>query len=118
MSKRILAVEDDPDILFIVEMILKEEGYEVYTSIDGKDILLEVESVHPDLVVMDIRLPNADGRELCKDIKNCYHNLPVILMSAHAEYSIILNEACADDFIAKPFDIVEFLDRIRMRLVA
>jgi DNA-binding response OmpR family regulator len=118
MAKRILAVEDDPDILFIVEMILKEEGYEVFTSPDGKNILLEVETVHPDLVVMDIRLPDADGRDLCKDIKNYYRNLPVILMSAHAEYSKVIEEACADDFIAKPFDISEFIRRIQNKFAA
>lgn len=118
MPKRILAVEDDPDILFIVELILKEEGYEVFTSIDGKHILREIETIHPDLVVMDVRLPDADGRELCKVIKSCCAYIPVILMSAHAEYSIIINEACADDFIAKPFDLNEFVRRIRIKLAA
>ncbi len=118
MAKRILAVQDDPDILFIVEMILKEEGYEVFTSPDGKNILLEVETVHPDLVIMDIRLPEADGRDLCKDIKTCYKNLPIILMSAHAEYGQVIEESCADDFIAKPFDLTEFIRRIHDRLAA
>jgi len=118
MAKRILAVEDDPDILFIVEQILNEEGYEVYTSEDGKDITNHVNHVKPDLILLDIRLPAGDGRQLCKDIRNTNVSVPIILMSAHINYSEGFSNVCANDFIAKPFDITELLERIEKQLVA
>ena len=118
MPKRILAVEDDPDILFIVEHILTEEGYEVHTSPDGKNITRHVEEIKPDLILMDIRLPNADGRELCKNIRFENGAAPIILTSAHVDYSKGVKEGCANYCIAKSFDIEELLKRIEQHLAA
>jgi DNA-binding response OmpR family regulator len=118
MSKRILAVEDDADILFIVEYILTNAGYEVYTSEDGENLIEIIDTCHPDLILLDIRLPKQDGRLLCKEIKAHIKAMPVVLMSAHAEFREIWKEACADDFISKPFDINYLIQRIQLRLAS
>lgn len=118
MKKRILAVEDDSDILWMVEYILTEQGFEVYTSLDGKNILEEVEKTHPDLILMDVRLPGADGRELCRIIRTADKRIPIILMSAHLDYAEAFREVCANDFMPKPFDIDDLIRRIQKQLAA
>jgi DNA-binding response OmpR family regulator len=118
MSKRILVVEDDTDILFILELILKDEGIEVFTSEDGADILGIVERVSPDIILMDVRLPNADGRELCQLIRKADYKIPIILMSAHLDYKLGVKQECASDFVPKPFDLADLVVRVRRHLAA
>lgn len=116
MNKCILAVEDDLGILEILELILLNEGYKVVTYTSGKDVEQLIEEHHPDLVLMDIRLGDMDGREICKNIKADakYQDTPVVLMSAHAVSDKMMEEAFANDFIPKPFDIDELLRRIKL----
>ncbi len=118
MTKRILAVEDDADILFMIEHILRDEGFEMFSSIDGMDILKVVEEVRPDLILMDVRLPTFDGRDLCQIIRAKNHIVPIILMSAHLDYAWGYNRTLVNDFIPKPFDIFEFVRRIQKQLAA
>ncbi len=115
MDKRVLVVEDDPGILGIIEILLREEKYEVETSATGKDVLNLIENFNPQLILMDIRLGELDGREICSDIRksDSFADIPVILMSAHAMRKDIVIESCADDFISKPFDIEDLLKRVR-----
>lgn len=116
MNKCILAVEDDLGILEILELILSNEGYKVITYTSGKDVEQLIEEHHPDLVLMDIRLGDMDGREICKSIKADakYKDTPVVLMSAHTVSSKVMEDAFANDFIPKPFDIDELLRRIKV----
>jgi DNA-binding response OmpR family regulator len=118
MSKRILIVEDDPDILLILQLILKDEGFEVLTSEDGLDIFDILQKDNPDLVLMDVRLPSADGRELCSQMRKADYTIPIILMSAHLDYKLGINHEYANDFISKPFDFGELLIRVRRQLAA
>lgn len=116
MNKCILAVEDDLGILEILQLILLNEGYKVITYTSGKDVEQLIEEHHPDLVLMDIRLGDMDGREICKSIKADakYQDTPVVLMSAHAFSDKMMEEAFANDFIPKPFDIDLLLKRIKL----
>lgn len=115
MKKRILVVEDDMDILEIIEIVLNEDNYEISTSTTGKDVVELIHKNDPDLILMDIRLGELDGRQICRELKKGIHcvNTPIVLMSAHAVSTDIKKEACAADFIAKPFDIDDLLLRVK-----
>ncbi|WP_423147846.1 response regulator transcription factor [Rubrolithibacter danxiaensis] len=120
MAKRILVVEDDQDILYLIEFLLTQEGYEVITSLTGLGIVEQIENEHPDLILLDIMLPGIDGRDICRDIKRNAKTkeIPVVMMSAHVDISRTIRDVGADDFIAKPFDIYNLLGRIERQLIA
>ncbi|WP_238381762.1 response regulator [Mucilaginibacter pedocola] len=116
---RILAVDDDSDILEVLQFILEDSGYEVDTLSDGHYLLDTIEKNAPDLILLDIMLGNMDGRELCKEVKKKAetHDIPVILISASHNISGTLSQDGApDDFIAKPFDINNLLSKIKNQL--
>lgn len=117
--RRILAVDDDHDILEVLQFILEDSGYEVETLSDGRQLMETIDEKHPDLILLDIMLGNMDGRELCslvkKEIKT--HDIPIILISASHDISASVNkDGGPNDFIAKPFDINNLLDKIRNQL--
>jgi DNA-binding response OmpR family regulator len=118
---RILAVDDDRDILEVLQFILEDSGYEVETLSDGHQLFDKIKQQIPDLILLDIMLGNMDGRDLCKNVKlqNDTHNIPVIMISASHNVSDVLKQDCApDDFIAKPFDINNLLNKIKRQLAA
>jgi DNA-binding response OmpR family regulator len=116
--RRILAVDDDKDILEIIKYILEESGYEVDTLAEGKSLFDHVKQHEPDLILLDIMLGNLDGRELCKTLKNQQEtkSIPVILISASHDPGNLNQAGSPDDFIAKPFDIDVLLNRISNQL--
>ncbi len=120
--RRILAVDDNEDILEIIKLILEDFGYEVTTLIDGTMIFDAIDTSHPDLILLDVMLGNADGRELCKRIKQApeTHDIPVILVSASHQVAerVTLNSGAPDDFLAKPFDINDLLEKVESHLAA
>jgi DNA-binding response OmpR family regulator len=119
--RRILAVDDDNDILEVLQFILEDSGYEVDTLSDGHHLLDTIRKKTPDLILLDIMLGNMDGRELCKAVKkeDKTQNIPVILISASHNISGTLNQDGApNDFIAKPFDINNLLSKIKNQLAA
>ena len=119
--RRILAVDDDNDILEVLQFILEDSGYEVDTLSDGHYLMDKIREKHPDLILLDIMLGSLDGRELCKAVKNqdSMHHIPVIMISASHNVSKTLNqEGAPNDFIAKPFDINNLLSKIKNQLNA
>jgi DNA-binding response OmpR family regulator len=118
--QRILAVDDNADILEVLQMVLEDSDYEVETLSDGSLLLDKIREHRPDLILLDIMLGNLDGRELCKTIKlrKDTHSIPIILISAGYNSSDIFNPNGADDFLAKPFDISELLGKIQTQLSA
>jgi len=119
--RKILAVDDDKDILEVLQFILEDSGYEVDTLSDGHYLFEKIKANEPDLILLDIMLGNLDGRQLCKDIKARQetHDIPVVLISASHNVSASMNQSGAPDaFIAKPFDINELLDTIKGQLAA
>jgi DNA-binding response OmpR family regulator len=118
--RRILAVDDDNDILEVLRYILEDSGYKVETLSNGYNLFSTIRAHQPDLILLDIMLGGLDGRELCKHLKagKETHDIPVILVSAsHYVAAGSLNqEGCPDDFIAKPFDIDVLLRSIKRQL--
>jgi len=119
--RRILAVDDDKDILDVLQFILEDSGYEVDTLSDGHFLFEKIKAHEPDLILLDIMLGNLDGRDLCKEVKTKEetHDIPVVLISASHNVAGAMNQNGAPDaFLAKPFDINELLDIIKTQLHA
>jgi len=114
--KKILVVDDDADILNIVQHILIANGFDVQTHSTGLNVPDIVMHYHPNLILLDIRLPGKLGTEVCKELKQIHSNLPIILFSAHAEQGKAFALCDADGFIQKPFDIKNLIDTINLHL--
>jgi DNA-binding response OmpR family regulator len=119
VSKKILILDDDPDILEIVSYLLLETGYKVETLSSGEKVFEAIRNFHPDLVLMDVMLANMDGRKICSAIKQEPETseLPVILISGTHDLASSLHQLGApNDFVGKPFDIDHLLSRIHNQL--
>jgi CheY-like chemotaxis protein len=112
-QKKILVVDDDPDILEVVQLLLEGEGYLTWTATEAKSIdrLL---SFQLDLILLDVLLAGSDGRVISKRLKSqeTTRHIPIVLMSAHVSARATLAAAQADDFIAKPFEVNALLTTI------
>lgn len=111
---RILAVDDDRNNLKMVAFLLGEEGYEVITTDDGTKALELVDSEHPDLVILDVMMPQIDGFEVCRRIRQTA-DVPIIMLSAKGETAdrVAGLELGADDYLPKPFEPSELLARVK-----
>ncbi len=113
---RVLIVDDEESIHLLYREELEEEGYEVYSAMNGPEALEQVEKVQPDLVVLDINMPGMDGIEVLRKIKEKHPQLPVILCSAYPEYKQDLASWASDDYIVKSFDLTELKESIKRNL--
>jgi len=118
MAKLIHVVEDDEDIRFIVEYLLIEAGYEVTTSGSAKDFFEKIAIQLPELILLDVMLPDGNGINICRTLKTDTRtsHISIIIMSAHAAERAVLEEACADGFISKPFDLDHMLSFVKQVL--
>lgn len=117
MSGRILVVDDEVEITDLLEIYLKNEGYEVQKCFCGKDALEIIASVEIDLAVLDVMLPDMDGFVLCQKIRERY-TFPIIMLTAKSEDSDLVMGLMlgADDYFTKPFKPVEVSARIKSQL--
>ncbi len=119
-QKHIIVIEDERDILEVLEYNLKREGYRVSVSSDGKAGLKMVRQGKPDLVLLDIMLPEIDGLEICQILKSepSTHAIPIIMVTAKEEESdVILGlDLGADDYVTKPFSPKELIARVKALL--
>lgn len=117
MSKKILVLDDDNDILELIILILSESGYEVKALTNGERVFEEIKDFQPDLILMDVMLAGMDGRSICQSIRanKLTSFLPVILISGthFVETSLDLPGA-PNDFVGKPFDIDHLLSRLAL----
>jgi len=115
--KKVLIVEDEKDILQLVKMYLEKEGFRTVTASDGAEALRQVKSERPDLVVLDLMLPEIDGLEVCKKLRIAPQTsmLPIIMLTAKSEESdtVVGLELGADDYVGKPFSPRALLARIK-----
>jgi len=116
-KKRILVVEDEPDIRELVRYNLERGGFEVAETEDGEAALQLIERQRPALLILDLMLPNADGLEICKILRQrpATTNLPIVMLTAKAaEVDRVLGlEFGADDYITKPFSPRELVARVK-----
>jgi two-component system KDP operon response regulator KdpE len=117
MPARILLVDDEPNIQTAVRPLLTSSGYEVISAMTGRGALEAVERHAPDVVVLDLGLPDMDGVDVCRIIRET-RSLPVIVLSARGSEKdkVRALDAGADDYVTKPFGSEELLARIRVAL--
>ena len=114
MKEKILVADDEQEIADLIEVYLENEGFQVRKFYDSKEALACIETEVPDLAVLDIMMPDISGLTLCRKIRE-KHNYPIIMLTAkNGELDKINGLALgADDYIAKPFGMMEFTARVR-----
>lgn len=120
MSSKILIIEDEQNIQELLSFNISNAGYDVRVSDNGNDGLAKAFSESPDLIILDLMLPDMDGFEVCKRLKSDVKTkmIPIIILTAKSEEldKILGLELGADDYITKPFSIRELLARIKVVL--
>lgn len=109
-----MVLEDDRDIREIIGLLLDEENYEVKLYPDIRSFRKDLLFTDPSLMILDVRLPDGSGHDLCREVKNDQRTLdvPVLMMSAHCSVADANRKCHPDDFIAKPFSIDDFVARV------
>ncbi|MFE4105253.1 response regulator [Almyronema epifaneia] len=118
-KSHILAVDDSPDSLFLIQAILEDENYNLTLAEDGQTALEKIEQSPPDLVLLDVMLPRMNGYEVLQHIRNNpdLPFMPILLMTAHEEIDVAREAtARANGFLRKPFSIEDFLRQIQALL--
>lgn len=118
MASSVLIVEDDNGLQKYLRELLLDNAFAVQTAGDGVAALNSIEKITPDLVVLDLGLPNMTGEAVCLEIRKKYPDLPVMILTAKDSISDIVHglNLGADDYMTKPFNADEFLARIKARL--
>ncbi|MDP9238151.1 MAG: response regulator transcription factor [Chloroflexota bacterium] len=114
MPGTILVVDDEKNIVQLARLYLNNEGFRVESAHDGKQALEKAKSVRPDLIVLDVMMPEMDGLTVCKELRKT-SNVPIIILTARGEDidRIIGLEIGADDYMAKPFNPRELVARVK-----
>lgn len=117
---KILAVDDEPDVLEIIEYNLKAEGYQVFLANNGEEALQKVEAIKPDLIILDIMMPKLDGIETCKRLRKMeqFKDTLIVFLTARSEEFLEVAgfSAGADDYIAKPIKPRALISRLNAML--
>jgi CheY-like chemotaxis protein len=113
-KKKIMVAEDDIDILEAMQIMLEDAGYEVITTPDGQ-IVQDMMGNLPDVLLLDIWMSGMDGTAICQHLKSQprTQHIPVILCSANKDTEKLAKECGADDFITKPFEMMDFLRKVK-----
>ena len=116
-KEKILAVDDDPDILKLLQYNLEKEGFSVITAANGQEALRLVRSQPPQAIILDLMLPEVDGLEVCRQIKRdeSLSGIPILMLTAKGEEvdRVVGFELGADDYITKPFSPRELVLRVK-----
>ncbi|MHA6481345.1 response regulator transcription factor [Paenibacillus sp. strain BS8-2] len=114
---KIVVVDDDPHIRELIGLFLRRDGHQVVEAADGVEALERLESIRPDLAIIDIMMPRMDGWSLCSAISGAY-DIPLILLTAKGEtvHKVKGLELGADDYMVKPFDPHELIARVKALL--
>lgn len=115
---KVLIVDDEKHIRMLYSDELKEEGYDVATAADGKDIISLIERENPDVILLDIKMVDCNGLDVLQQIRNQYYNLPVILCSAYGSFKVDIKAIAADAYVVKSSDLTELKLKIAQVLEA
>ncbi|EHJ57664.1 hypothetical protein HMPREF9318_02151 [Streptococcus urinalis FB127-CNA-2] len=115
--KKILIVDDEKPISDIIKFNLAKEGYDTVTAFDGREAIAKFEEENPDLIILDLMLPELDGLEVAKEVRKSSH-IPIIMLSAKdSEFDKVIGlEIGADDYVTKPFSNRELLARVKAHI--
>ncbi|MBH0170842.1 MAG: winged helix-turn-helix domain-containing protein [Bacillota bacterium] len=115
MSQKLLVVEDEISISTLLQFNLEQAGFQVVTAMDGKSGLEKAESEEPNLIILDLMLPEMDGIEVCKELRLRKLNIPILMLTAKDdEFDKVLGlELGADDYMTKPFSPREVVARVK-----
>jgi DNA-binding response OmpR family regulator len=118
LAKQIMIVDDDINILEFMYLALEFEGYDVRTSTTGKELQQVQPGELPDLILLDVKLIEEDGRVICKQLKTNEQtkDVPIIMLSAQVSERKIRQECPIDDFLSKPFELDTLLDKVEKHL--
>ncbi|HMI62197.1 MAG TPA: response regulator [Puia sp.] len=118
MNKRVMILDDDPDILQICSIVLKKKGFDVSTLNTSNQVVDQVRTYQPDVILMDNWIPGPGGIEATRALKLSpeTHDIPVIFFSANSNVTQLAREAQADYFLQKPFDITELEAIVQMAI--
>ncbi len=114
MAFKILIVDDEPPIIDVLDYNLRKANYQVVVARDGREALERAHSEQPDLIILDLMLPELDGLEVCRTLRR-ETNVPIIMLTARDEEvdKVVGLELGADDYIVKPFSVRELLARVK-----
>lgn len=117
MSEKILVIDDEETTVQLISIVLERRGYEVIKAYRAEDGLRKAYRTHPDLVLLDIMMPNMDGWEVCRRLREL-SDVPIIFLTARSEIRDVVKglEMGADDYIVKPYDNDELVARVRAHL--
>jgi DNA-binding response OmpR family regulator len=122
MKPKILVVDDEPDVVQLIEYNLKGAGYDVVTAADGAEALEQARSSSPNLIILDLMLPEVDGLDVCKVLRRdrSTAGIPIVMLTAKASETdrVLGLELGADDYVTKPFSPRELVLRVKRLLKA
>ncbi|MCU7552077.1 response regulator [Chitinophagaceae bacterium LB-8] len=112
---KILVIDDDPDMITVIKLTLKKNGYEVASAAYEAQAYEQVNAFKPDLILLDVLLSGSDGRNICKFLKSrdVSKHIPVIVFSGHPSAQKNIRDYGADDFLAKPFQESDLLGKVK-----
>jgi len=117
LTKTVAIVDDEPDLLELVALHLKRVGFQTETFLDGQTFLRYLDRQRPDLIILDLILPDVDGFEICKYLRSNkeFASLPIIMLTAKGDETdrVVGLELGADDYITKPFSVKELIARVK-----
>ena len=119
-SKKILVVDDEPDVASLLTLMLKSQGYDVITARDGQEALEKARNQNPDLILLDVMLPKMDGYKVARMLKfdENFSHIPIILLTAKIQDKDRQTgmEMGANDYVTKPFDTTSLLAKVKALL--
>ena len=111
-GKRVLVVDDDPDIREVLFSALEDEGFEVVPAANGAEALAVIRTFQPDVILLDLMMPVMDGWQFASELRAREQEIPLVLLSAARDLGVHARQLAAADVISKPFDLAELLPKV------